>query len=194
MCFWTKIYTIRSREVTGLIYYKGKFYYVTWNGQIWFFEVAGSRVRQPIVGPRFLIWHREDVRFNQGAVRYYLVELSGALLFVCRYSCGKGCQTYKFKVCELDVTNGHLDEIDTLRDSALFLGFNKSHSFDSSRFIGVKPNYIYFTDDWYEEKDMEYRGGRDMRAYNLEDGSIEAFYVGSSVCCLSPPMWVTPSI
>lgn len=40
---------------------------------------------------------------------------------------------------------------------------------------------------------MVYRG-RDMGAYNLENGTIEAFYLRSSRSCFSPPMWVTPSM
>ncbi|MCD7450890.1 hypothetical protein HAX54_008950 [Datura stramonium] len=46
--------------------------------------------------------------------------------------------------------------------------------------LRVKPNQIYFIDDWidlfkYSESGW---GGRDVGAYNLEDGKIATFYPG----------------
>nr|XP_033509696.1 uncharacterized protein LOC104087593 isoform X2 [Nicotiana tomentosiformis] len=46
----------------------------------------------------------------------------------------------------------------------------------------IKPNHIYFTDDWLEYGRNEEGGaGRDMGTYNIEDGKIESFYPGLSV-------------
>ncbi|OIT39554.1 hypothetical protein A4A49_30441 [Nicotiana attenuata] len=103
-------------------------------------------------------------------------------------------QTFKIKVYELDIIKGELKEINSLGDSAIFLGLSGASSIESSKFTGVKRNHIYFTDDWCRIKNKEGGNGRDMGAYNLEDGKIESFYPGLSISPLSPPTWVTPSI
>lgn len=58
-----------------------------------------------------------------------------------------------FKVLKLDVIKGELkEEVKTLGDSAIFWGLNiGACSVDSSKFPGIKPNHIYFTDDWFEK-------------------------------------------
>ncbi|XP_009613257.1 F-box protein At4g35733-like isoform X1 [Nicotiana tomentosiformis] len=189
---WTNIDINTHGAVTSMNYYKGQFYSVTWSGQVWVFDVAGPSITKPIVKPRLLIWLKDKI-FSQSSVKFYLVELSGTLLLVTRFSHG-GCQTFKFKVFELDLIKLELKEINTLGDSAIFLGLNGASSVDSSKFIGVKPNHIYFTDDWEEEfKHVEDGGGRDMGAYNIEDEKIESFYPGLSLSPISPPTWVTPS-
>ncbi|PHU28399.1 hypothetical protein BC332_00492 [Capsicum chinense] len=106
-----------------------------------------------------------------------------------------GYKTLKFKVFELDVIKGELkEEIKTLGESAIFVGHNTPSSVDSSKFRGVKPNHIYFTDCWSDHFNvLEGGGGRDMGTYNLEDAKIEAFYPGESLSPICPPTWVTPS-
>ncbi|KAM3263549.1 hypothetical protein P3L10_000543 [Capsicum annuum] len=117
--------------------------------------------------------------------RFYLVEHSGALLLVIRIG------DYE----NIDGPKGELkEEIKTLGESAIFVGRNTPSSVDSSKFRGVKPNHIYFTDDWADQfNELEGGGGRDMGTYNLEDAKIEAFYPGESLSPICPPTWVTPS-
>ncbi|XP_019259864.1 PREDICTED: putative F-box protein At1g65770 [Nicotiana attenuata] len=143
-------------------------------------------------------WRPGDLNWTKidfaKAKQFYLVEVSNSLLFVARYSHGIGGQTFKIKVYELDIIKGELKEINSLGDSAIFLGLSGASSIESSKFTGVKRNHIYFTDDWCRIKNKEGGNGRDMGAYNLEDGKIESFYPGLSISPLSPPTWVTPSI
>ncbi|KAF3628829.1 hypothetical protein FXO37_29215 [Capsicum annuum] len=60
-----------------------------------------------------------------------------------------GYKTLKCKVFELDVIKGELkEEIKNLGESAIFVGRNRASSVDTSMFTVVKPNHIYFADDW----------------------------------------------
>lgn len=190
---WTKIDIAKAGAVTSMNYYNGKFYCVTWRGQVWVFDIAGTATPQPIVKPQLLFSLKDDM-FRQYSVQFYLVEVSNSLLFVTRYSHGNGGQTFKIKVYELDIIKGELMEINNLGDSAIFLGLSGASSIESSKFKGVKPNHIYFTDDWVEEFNyVKGGGGRDMGAYDLEDGKIESFYPGLSLSRICPPTWVIPS-
>ncbi|XP_060210192.1 uncharacterized protein LOC132637061 [Lycium barbarum] len=159
-------------------------------------KCSWPNITQPIVKTRLLAVMDED-KFNLPDVQYYLVELSGGLLLVTLYMEDDIRRSFKFKVVELDVIKGELkDEIKTLGDSSIFLGRNVASCIDSSKFTGIKPDYIYFTDHWLDEYDRDLEGGagRDMGAYNLEDGTIESFYPGMSVSFICPPTWVVPSL
>ncbi|XP_019228459.1 PREDICTED: putative F-box protein At1g65770 [Nicotiana attenuata] len=150
--------------VASLKYYKGKFYAVYYSGQVWVYNV-------PIGEPRILAWRQDDM-FKRPLVQFYLVEVSGALLLVTRFASegpNGGPETLKFRVFELDVIKGELKEINTLGESSIFLGRNGASYIDSSKFIGVKRNQIYFSDDWTDYySTLEGGGGRDMGTYDLE--------------------------
>ncbi|XP_060210207.1 probable F-box protein At1g65740, partial [Lycium barbarum] len=173
--------------------------------EVWVFDIAGPSITKPVVEPHRLVILDHPIfckPFNR-----YLVEISNALFIVTRSfgekektnpdaPNGIGCYyTAKFKVYQLDVSKSTLNEVITLGESSVFLGRSGSMSIDSSRFTGVKPNRIYFIDDMMDQ----YRfcegggGGRDMGAYNLEDGSFESFYPGLSLSPICRPTWITPS-
>lgn len=135
----------------------------------------------------------EAIMWCRNSLQFYLVELSRALLlFIQLFGDNNvivgqkgGYKTLKYKVFELDVIKGELkEEIKNLGESAIFVGRNRASSVDTSMFTVVKPNHIYFADNWYEYFNA------DIVTYNLEDGKIEAFCLGVS---LSPPTWITPS-
>lgn len=65
-------------------------------------------------------------------------EFDGQLIF----------HTIFFRVYEVDLAAGKLTETKQIGDMALFLGANASLSVQASQFPGVKPNCIYFTDDF----------------------------------------------
>ncbi|KAF3681372.1 putative GDSL esterase/lipase-like [Capsicum annuum] len=112
--------------------------------------------------------------FKHPGTKFYLVEVSSALLLVAPFSHGDSSATFKFKVVELDVIKGDFKQIKTLGDSAIFLGSNAVISIDASKFAEVEPSHIYFTDDWcIDYHYLEGGGGRDMGAYNLKDGKIK---------------------
>ncbi|PHT57852.1 hypothetical protein CQW23_00215 [Capsicum baccatum] len=185
---WTYINKEIPDAAMSINYYKGHFYYVTCEGELWSFEVAGTNTPKPIVEPRLLYWP-EDGIFGHCSVQFYIVELSDALLFVTRYADytddpEAGHKTFKFKVLELDVIKGELkEEVKTLGDSAIFVGLNSGAcSVDSSKFTGIKPNHIYFTDDWFQKLYfMEDVGGKDTGVYNLENGKIESIFLNEEM-------------
>ncbi|XP_009603652.1 probable F-box protein At4g22060 [Nicotiana tomentosiformis] len=195
---WTNMDTRNfGGAVATMNYYKGQFFAVFYTGEVRVFDVAGPSIAQPIVKSHFLVRLKDEI-FDEASVQFYLVELHGALLLVTRFAHHNeeedGYDTFKFKLSELDVIKRELRDINDLGDSTIILGRNGASSIDSSKFKGVKPNHIYFTDDWVEEFNyVKGGGGRDMGAYDLEDGKIESFYPGLSLSRICPPTWVIPS-
>lgn len=183
---WTKIDDVEgSGELWDVQYFNGQFYMITSAG-VWVIDDHEPRllIQKNMHGPP---WPHGK--------QFYLVEVSGALLLVTQFSKfdklkgpNAGFKTYEFRVWKLDLIKSKAKEIKILGDRAIFLGNNGSLSIDASKSIGVKPNHIYFTDNW------KGGDGRDMGAYSLEDGKIRSFYPGISVSSICPPTWVIPSL
>ncbi|KAM3321964.1 putative F-box protein [Capsicum chacoense] len=171
---WTKIEDVEGfGELWDVHWFNGQFYMITTTG-VWVVDDCEPRliIQKNNYGPR---------------KQLYLVEVSGALLLVSQFGkyekldgTNAGLEAYEFRVWKLDLIRSKAKEIRILGDRAIFLGVNGSISVDVSKSIGVKPNHIYFTDNW--------KGGddRDMGAYNL--------YTGISVSDICPPTWVIPSL
>ncbi|XP_060211020.1 F-box/kelch-repeat protein At3g18720-like [Lycium barbarum] len=66
---WTKIDIEPNSAVTTMNYYKGQFYYLTWCGEVWVFEVAGPRL---VIELEDDIWRQDSVQFY--LVHYYLLS------------------------------------------------------------------------------------------------------------------------
>ncbi|OIT19892.1 hypothetical protein A4A49_62148 [Nicotiana attenuata] len=105
--------------------------------------------------------------------------------------------TTNFRVFELDLVTCKLKQTKELGDRALFIGHNASRSVQASQFPGIKPNHIYFTDDYWESYlAFEEGGGLDMGVFSLVDGTIIPLphYQGVSLSPVCPPTWVTPTL
>ncbi|KAL3499367.1 hypothetical protein ACH5RR_038460 [Cinchona calisaya] len=133
----------------------------------------------------------------------YVVESSGELLIVSRDGAGISSdgETYgatNFRVIQLDIMKSRWNELSSLGERAIFVGFNGAFSVDSTSFPGIiRPNCIYFTDDSDEAfryTNSQLGGGKDMGVYNLEDGKIERFDDVRSFSLICPPIWVSPSL
>ncbi|KAK9051196.1 hypothetical protein SSX86_027822 [Deinandra increscens subsp. villosa] len=98
-----------------------------------------------------------------------------------------------FQCFEFSLDDGKWSKITSLGERAVFLGFNSSFAANASR--GMKPDCIYFTDDYYEPYlDLPNGGGGDVGVYNMFDGSIEAMFDSQeSVFRGNPPLWVQTS-
>ncbi|KAK4731005.1 hypothetical protein R3W88_023993 [Solanum pinnatisectum] len=136
-----------------MIYYNGQFYFVTWTGELGIIDVQGP---EPRVDSHKLYPNDDKKLFYQNSTHFYLVEVRNALILVVQFgrsrSNANGARdTFKYEVYEIDV----------VKDSTIFSGFNAATCIDSTIFTGVKPNIIYFTDDWCDE-------GEDIGCYNLE--------------------------
>ncbi|PHT62737.1 hypothetical protein T459_33400 [Capsicum annuum] len=100
-----------------------------------------------------------------------------------------------FQVFQVDLATSKVTEMRELGDIAFFLGAYASLSVQASQFPGIKPNCIYFTDDYFESYFIyEEGGGLDMGVFNLEDGSIQPHYDVVSLNRVCPPTWVTPTL
>ncbi|KAM3246976.1 hypothetical protein P3L10_008743 [Capsicum annuum] len=103
--------------------------------------------------------------------------------------------TTDFQVFQVDLATSKVTEMRELGDIAFFLGAYASLSVQASQFPGIKPNCIYFTDDYFESYFIyEEGGGLDMGVFNLEDGSIQPHYDVVSLNRVCPPTWVTPTL
>ncbi|KAH0688289.1 hypothetical protein KY284_018842 [Solanum tuberosum] len=98
--------------------------------------------------------------------------------------------TTNIDVFEVDLVSGKLTQTKELGDTAFFIGHNASRSVQPCQFPGIKPNHIYFTDDYWESYLVfEEGGGLDMGVFNLADGTILPFphYKGVSLSLVCPP-------
>ncbi|KAH0737298.1 hypothetical protein KY290_036003 [Solanum tuberosum] len=157
---WTQINLRRTYGgVYNMIYYKGQFYFVTWTAELGIIDVQGP---EPRVDSLKINLNDDKKLFCQNSTHFYLVEVNDALLLVVRFGRSRSNaygarDTFKYEVYEIDVVKG------------------------------VKPNHIYFTDDWCDD-------GEDIGCYNLENGNIESFYPGLSLNYIFSPTWVIPSL
>ncbi|KAK0608298.1 hypothetical protein LWI29_028482 [Acer saccharum] len=105
-------------------------------------------------------------------------------------------KTLLFHVYKLDFDERRWIEVESLGDSAMFLGGSHSVSVCSAVDSGYKKNSIYFTDDYWERMEEDYLyGGHDMGVFSLEDQSVEPIYQsGGDMKIQPPPCWVAPSL
>ncbi|KAI6685929.1 hypothetical protein NL676_031842 [Syzygium grande] len=70
-------------------------------------------------------------------------------------------------------------EVKSPNGETLFLGDNHSTSLSSSEIPGLKPNCIYYTDDYFNGGHYHYKqdGPLDLGLFNMDNGSFEAHYV-----------------
>ncbi|XP_049396658.1 F-box protein SKIP23-like [Solanum stenotomum] len=211
---WTRIINtslhVAHRDV---IYFDGKFYAVDWSGRVLVCDIESNQTQ--VVAQLAREYNGEES---------YIVESLGTLFIVVRYGVGiryitddseripltltqddifddldeeLTYGTTNIRVFEVDLVTGKLTQTKELGDTAFFIGHNASRSVQPSQFPGIKPNHIYFTDDYWESYLVfEEGGGLDMGVFNLADGTILPFphYKGVSLSPVCPPTWVTPTL
>ncbi|KAL3499364.1 hypothetical protein ACH5RR_038457 [Cinchona calisaya] len=192
---WTGIVS-RQGAFSDVNYHNGKFYAISYGGQIWSWDVTAPDLT--VAQRLFCI----DFRLIGGR-ESYVVESSGELLIVSRDGAGIASygETYgatNFRVIQLDLIRSRWNELRSLGERAIFVGFNGAFSVDSTNFSGIiRPNCIYFTDDSDEAfryTNSHLGGGKDMGVYNLEDRKIGRFDDVRSFSLICPPIWVAPSL
>lgn len=155
-----------------------------------------TTLARPFVQSRLIVRINREILRNWELL--HLVQVSGALLFVAEdEERARSTGVYKafhVQIWELDVMTSEAKEIKMLGDRAIFLGQDASVSVESSKFIGVKPNHIYFINSGNVIFRSQGWGDIDMRTYSLEDGKIQSSYYSVSVNPISPPTWVIPSL
>ncbi|XP_059667576.1 uncharacterized protein LOC132312995 [Cornus florida] len=120
--------------------------------------------------------------------RRYLVESSGDLLVVNRYSSSAICsKTVAFDVYKLDFVGKEWVYLPSLGDRVVFVGANHAESFSVyGLFPGLIPNSIYFTA-------CDTSISNDLGFFNLEDKSIYRRHLGKKKVQPSPT-WMVPQL
>ncbi|KAM7267121.1 hypothetical protein ACFE04_009287 [Oxalis oulophora] len=128
----------------------------------------------------------------------YLVESEGELLLIFRsFENNRPTEvphlTTSFEVLRLIKIGKHgyeLEEVKTLGNRSLFLGYSASFSLSATDLNGYRGDCIYFTDDllnrFFGKDDC---GGRDMGIYNLRNKTFEQLYARESLSFFFPPLW-----
>ncbi|XP_049396959.1 probable F-box protein At1g65740 [Solanum stenotomum] len=221
---WTRVTlqaTNRMRTAFfDLIYFNGQIYAVDYSGDLLVCDIADVVSPQPT---KYHIVAQIPLQPQDRREQLYIVESLGSLFVILRYGvqlrlpkddCDRipltfipiaderGVQdveytygTRNFRVFQVDLAVGKMAETRELGDMAFFLGANTSLSVQASQFPGIKPNHIYFTDDYFVTYlAYEEGGGLDMGVFKLADGSIQPHYNGVSLSRFCPPTWVTPTL
>ncbi|PIA51962.1 hypothetical protein AQUCO_01000082v1 [Aquilegia coerulea] len=187
-----------------IIFYKEQFYAVNVHGAVVVCDIDQSDLHSPTASVCSETW-KSTYHYRQ---KKYLVEWLAELLLVIKYVIDldedeekekrKELPLYgteKFKVYKLDFINREWEEVTSLGEYCLFLGFNTSVSIfapDYSKYL--KKNCIYFTDDYtHGYLGTQTPGGLDMGVFDMEDKSIQPHYNGVSTCYYSPPLWIIPN-
>ncbi|KAK3200007.1 hypothetical protein Dsin_023422 [Dipteronia sinensis] len=173
-----------------VILYQEKIYAIDADGNIMVCDVKGENptVAHQVAKLPWEPYYEEPTSFSEA----YLIESDGALRALTRDYDDDG--TCYFMVFEVDWSTKTWKEINDLGNKALFLGYNSSLSVEVSDTSYCKPNCIYFTQDYCEARWKNRTFGKDMGAYNFEDGSITPFYGGGrNIQRLTPPMWIEQS-
>ncbi|MCD7459460.1 hypothetical protein HAX54_040932 [Datura stramonium] len=209
---WTRI-RIRN-YFSDVVYFSDQFYAITCDGCIQVCDVFGSEATGVHVLTHLPPW-------IDG--KYYILESLGSLFVVSQdgvdiryFKDGwkripqmhmesedddddeeekmYADRTTTFLVFQIDLATCNVTPIRDLGDQAFFLGANASLSVQASQFPGIKPNHIYFTDNYLDPYiHLVEGGGLDMGVFNLADGSIQPHYNGVCHSRDCPPVWITPT-
>lgn len=191
---WTAV-TSPADDYCDIIYHKGCFVALDGGGSIYRCDVDGPTPFEAQV----VFEMPERLLEPFGLVQLYLVQsTTGSLLFVSQWedfldfsmSRRRPTKSYRFHVFEIDLDTQTCTEVMSLENTSLFLGFNSSFSLEVDEGHVIKPNCIYFTEDYLRLSQFTEDGGNtNMGIYHLEDGTIEPHVKGKS----SPLLWIEPS-
>ncbi|TXG71220.1 hypothetical protein EZV62_006155 [Acer yangbiense] len=91
-------------------------------------------------------------------------------------------------VFEVDLSTNYWTKMKDLGNKTLFLGSNSSICIESDG-VYFKNNRIYFMDRYMDVASFFKKyGGKHMRVYNIEDGSIEPYFLSDSCDHLTPSL------
>ncbi|KAI8569541.1 hypothetical protein RHMOL_Rhmol02G0286500 [Rhododendron molle] len=172
---WTTIET-REAALKDFTSCNGQFYAINAPGEIYVCDVGGCDPTGAHVVGRISDFILSGEGTGEGLRRAYIVELEGELLIVIRklYQCGPlAYRTRSFAAFKVDLIRSGWKELKSLGDNALILGSDASISVPASKFKGVRPNCIYYTDEFLIEcitvPALKRAWWKDLGIYNLED-------------------------
>lgn len=104
-------------------------------------------------------------------------------------------RTMYFKVFRLDLGSETWVGVESMGDSAIFVGGGESAALSCRNAEGIRGNSVYFTDDYWERVNEDYLyGGHDSGVFSLKDGSVTAVHDDLDLNQVKPPpFWFTPN-
>ncbi|XP_058105864.1 putative F-box protein At5g55150 [Magnolia sinica] len=191
---WTTFPRLVQKVHRDIIFYKGRFYVVSFMGFVIAWDVFST-------SPRAM-----EIHLRKPPTKYErkcLAELAGDLLLVIRYydKSRDECDAYakriqkttRFEVFKLDHSGSMWTKITSLGDHALFIGGSQAISCSARSFSDCRANSIYFCDDMWDvcvEESPPW--GHDLGIFNLKDGSIDRYYGIESWVIMLQSFWFTP--
>ncbi|XP_045830834.1 uncharacterized protein LOC123922134 [Trifolium pratense] len=122
---------------------------------------------------------------GDGEVVYEGSNLSYEGYEICPY------RTKHFSVYKLDFVKKRWEKINSLDGGAIFVGANESKFVTANS--GCEGNSIYFSDDRWEEMNLDYSyGGHDWGIFNLQNSSVK-FLAPDANKMDPPPIWMVPN-
>lgn len=219
---WTEL-NGEHQEYCDIIFHNDQLFALAENGSVeaWDFRKPSPKRSinlQPSAKEVDLRDYTSDERFS---TMTYLVESSGEILSVVRCIAnyvnheGKAIhemdlpnepcspcpyRTLQFYVFKLNFAANKWENMESLRNRALFLGGSQSMSLSTGEVPGCEENSIYFTDDSWDaiewsghEHEEDAHGGHDMGVYNLEEKVVKQFYQVDKWRIDPPPFWIVPN-
>ncbi|CAL9206961.1 unnamed protein product, partial [Musa hybrid cultivar] len=96
-------------------------------------------------------------------------------------------------VYRLDIHNGTSVQVNNLGEYAIFLCNNQSLCLSCKDLPELKPNHIYFTNDFWWWNDHHREKCRDVIVYDLENNTFSYILHSDARLNMPPPIWITPS-
>lgn len=100
-------------------------------------------------------------------------------------------RTKHFNVYKLDLVKRKWEKVKSLDGQVVFVGANESKLMDAFK-CKNEGNSIYFSDDRWEEMNLDYSyGGHDWGVFNLQDSSVKLLAPYANKMD-PPPIWMVP--
>lgn len=187
---WNWIRFENNNRFSDCICHGGVFYALTFHGAIHAIHVDGDSFVQRVVihkKPMPKICNVYIVRTPDGdflqlfRVAEYEENVEPRVL-----------RTVGFDVYKVHLHKNNIEPVDSLGDSAFFVGTSSSTCLSVKDYPHLLPNHIYFDDDneyWLQNKG----GRRDLGVYNCEDDTVTDIVSPQPWLNWPSPVWITPN-
>ncbi|XP_058742283.1 putative F-box protein At5g55150 [Vicia villosa] len=213
---WVELYDVK-RSYSDIVFDNNILYTLDEDGSIEGWDFLSQKIPKKILEinyPTMILDREQVIKFSvdKFSSKLYLVKSKGDFLLIERFignfvrangevvyegSCLSDeveiCpyRTKHFNVYKLDLVKKKWEKVKFLDGQVVFVGANESKLMDASK-CKNEENSIYFSDDRWEEMNLDYLyGGHDWGVFNLEDSSVR-FLTPYANKMDPPPIWVVP--
>ncbi|KAI4345956.1 hypothetical protein L6164_013039 [Bauhinia variegata] len=104
-------------------------------------------------------------------------------------------RTKYFSVCKLNFFRRKWEKVKCLKDQVLFVGSNESASLSAQDFSECDGNSVYFSDDRWEEMNLDdLYGGHDFGVFSLGDEIVKPLMPNVMDKIDPPAIWIVPTL